>query len=89
MQEFLQCDEIDQNLIEHKEDGTSENSIMIKDGSNFHWGPEKKHEEIIEDRKKSKKEAKKEKKNKKVDDKDEKLLDHDKNGAVNIEDLAK
>ena len=53
--------------------------MTITPRSNFHWGPEKKHEDILEDRKKSKKKAKKGK----VDDKEEKLIRD--NSAKDIE----
>jgi hypothetical protein len=57
VQEFLLCDEIDENIIDDRivHFTESDNSITIKPGSNFHWGPEKKHEDILEERKKSKK----------------------------------
>ena len=51
------------------------NSVEIKEGSHFHWGYEtKKHEDIVESRKKNKKKVKKEKKAKKVAEGEELLL---------------
>jgi ATPase subunit of ABC transporter with duplicated ATPase domains len=82
MQDFLLCDEIDQNLIEN---GEGSNAVEIKEGSNFHWGFDMKHEDILESRKKNKKKAKKEKKAKKVEDAEQSLL---KNKGIDDEKLT-
>jgi len=82
MQDFLLCDEIDQNLIEN---GEGLNSVEIKEGSHFHWGSQMKHEDIVESRKKNKKKAKKEKKAKKVAEAEESLL---KNKGIETEKLT-
>lgn len=45
IQNFLLCDEIDENLI-LKDSGSS--ALEIKDSSNFHWGFEKKEEKKVD-----------------------------------------
>ena len=82
MQDFLLCDEIDQNLIEK---GEGLNSVEIKEGSHFHWGHHMKHEDIVESRKKNKKKVKKEKKAKKVAEGKESLLE---NNGIETEKLT-
>jgi hypothetical protein len=52
IQDFLLCDEVDHNLIEHKD---SDNAVEIKQGSSFHWGFEK---EEAQEKKKNPKKAK-------------------------------
>ena len=85
IQEFLLCDQIDESIIDFKNED-AETSIKIKPGSNFHWGQEKKHEDILEDRKSSKKKAKKDKKGSKVDENKELLIEQ--NAAADLEKLG-